>query len=455
MSQAPLLMMSSDEPCVLIIRHDGWADDEPTGSIASTLSRAGLRAVFRSIGSLSSQDEGLDGTLNFHACIARVDQATGLGIPVGILLKGLAPGVPIFALVPDVTVGSCELAARHGADHVLSAPHDWQTHAERIKIAVSRTGDSANPLLVKRGSLITSSAAIANTLFKAERLGTSGQSILVTGPTGAGKELLAQVIGKVGGPRPVMSLNCAAMPESLMEAELFGYAKGAFSGATKESSGLIMQADGGVLFLDEVGELSPTMQAKLLRVLDTGEVRALGGKQVCKVNFQLVCATHRNIEPDTSDSGFRQDLYYRIASVKLSLPALDERKSDVALLAQYFAATQSPQLPRSFTSEALRYLQSISWPGNVRELRNFVGRCSMLNSATTLGLELVQKARLSWLQGLGVNLARDAYERDLLLLALEISGNAVSEAAKLCNKNRTEMYRLINRYGIETSRMPL
>jgi two-component system response regulator GlrR len=421
-------------------------------AITPSFAQEGLRLVTRSIQSLSRSDEGLDGSLRIHACIARAEEPTGLGVPVGILLKGLAPNIPLFALVADESVPSCETAARHGADHVLSPLHEWESHAKRIKQTIAASGNHASPLLVKRGGLITSSAAIASTLLKAERLALSGQSILVSGPTGAGKELLAQVIGKVGGPRPVMSLNCAAMPESLMEAELFGYAKGAFSGANKESAGLIAQADGGVLFLDEVGELSSTMQAKLLRVLDSGEVRALGGNHVSKVKFQLVCATHRNIDPDDSQSGFRQDLYYRIASIKLALPPLDERKSDIALLAQYFAATHSQHLSRSFTSEALSYLQAMAWPGNVRELRNFVGRCCMLNSATTLGLELVQKARLSWLQGLGVNLARDAYERDLLLLALEISGNAVSEAAKLCNKNRTEMYRLMNRYGIETTR---
>lgn len=421
-------------------------------AVAQAMGKENLSVTFRTIEDLYAEG-GLNGTLQFKACIALVEPITAFGFSTGSLLKGIAPEIPLFAIVSDSMVASCELAARHGADYIFSPLQSWDERAAKIKQVVTRTPGRAMPLLIKKESLLTSSSEIAKTLHKAERLGLSGQSILITGPTGAGKELLAQVISKAGGARPLMSINCAAVPESLMEAELFGYAKGAFSGAAKESNGLIAQANGGVLFLDEVGELSQAMQAKLLRVLDTGEVRPLGGNKITKVHFQLICATHRDIDPESSQSVFRQDLYYRIASVTLSLPPLKDRISDIALLAQYFAATQSEGDPRSFTSEALLYLQSIPWPGNVRELRNFVAHCAMLTSAATIGFDLVQKTKLSWLYGLGATLAQDVYERDVLLMALELSKKVVSEAAKLCNKNRTEMYRLIKRYGIDGYRL--
>jgi DNA-binding NtrC family response regulator len=376
-----------------------------------------------------------------------------LAVPVGFVLRGVTPTIPIFGFAEFDSVAGLMRLSQLGADQALRGSDGSAHQACTIARILHATHNEAFVVgCVKEDDLVTTSPSVVRLVSQARKLAHTQTSILVTGPTGAGKELLAGIICKSRADRPLVSLNCAAMPEALIEAELFGYAQGAFTGATKASAGLIQQADGGVLFLDEVGEMSLQTQAKLLRVLDTGELRALGGGSAKRVSFQLVCATHKNLEVMCTNGLFRQDLYYRIAGARLKLPALKERRSDIALLAQYFAAQSvcsATGLTATFSGTALNEICNMAWPGNVRELKNFVRRCTSICGGHVITLDVVQQARLDWADQLGLTLVRDLLTREALLLALQVSGWRINDAAKLCGRNRTDIYRLINRYRLE------
>lgn len=304
-------------------------------------------------------------------------------------------------------------------------------------------------------AILTRSATMQAILCSARLVASTDVNVLITGESGTGKELVAKAIhhSSPRKQRPFITVNCAALPETLAESLLFGHRKGSFTGADQAQTGLIAAAEGGTLFLDEIGELALNLQAKLLRFLESGEILPLGEVHPRKINVRVLAATHRNLEQASQTGQFRPDLYYRLNVLPIELLALRERPEDIELLSQHFLtsfAKQHQLAKASLTRDALKTLQQYAWPGNVRELKNTCERLSIL-----LAGQVITKANLpQQIQGIktaslsnftlpagGLNL--DALERDLLQQALEKSQQNKTQAARLLGISRDALnYRL-------------
>ncbi len=252
---------------------------------------------------------------------------------------------------------------------------------ERVDLDLDLDLDAALPV---RYGMIGRSPAMLKVFDLVERVANSEVSVLVTGPTGAGKELVARAIHEQSArkSKPFLAENCAAVPANLIESELFGHVKGSFTGAVKDRKGHFAAANGGTVFLDEIGDMPLEMQSKLLRVLEERKVRPVGGNRTVDVDIRLVAATHRDLEQASKEGRFRADLYYRLNVITIHVPSLDDRKSDIAPLARFFLAQSNEQMGRQvkLSTEALHALEARSWPGNVRELNNALQRAVALSS---------------------------------------------------------------------------
>jgi two-component system nitrogen regulation response regulator NtrX len=294
-----------------------------------------------------------------------------------------------------------------------------------------------------------------------ERVAASESRVCILGETGTGKELVARTIHD-RSPRssgPFVTLNCAAVPAELIESELFGHEKGSFTGASGRHIGKFEQADQGTIFLDEIGDMPLHMQAKLLRVLEEGEVERIGGDKPIEVNVRVLVATHRDLEARVREEKFRQDLFHRIYVFPLVLPPLRERREDIPALVDHFAAqvcSQNGWKAVPFSGEAMQALQSYSWPGNVRELRNMVERLMLLASDGQVILETVQSAlsrnSSSAADAAGSGLLADrvqSFEREVILAELKRSQNNVTLAAKTLGLERSHLYKKAEHLGID------
>jgi transcriptional regulator with PAS, ATPase and Fis domain len=274
--------------------------------------------------------------------------------------------------------------------------------------------------------------------------------LLITGETGTGKELASQFIHRASARRnkPLVCINCAAIPDSLIESELFGYELGAFTGAMCKTAGQLERANGGTVFLDEVGEMSPLAQAKMLRVIEGKEISRLGGRSFIRLNVRFVAATNQNLEKLVGDDRFRRDLFFRLNIVALHLPSLRERKEDLPDLFRYYIADMNRRFKRSvagFTDDAYNYLLNYAWPGNIRELRNLVEAIFVnLPSQNVEQIDLPAE----FLRKLNTAAGAPASERDLLLSALLCTQWNKSKAAKQLNWSRMTIYRKIAKYRL-------
>lgn len=285
-----------------------------------------------------------------------------------------------------------------------------------------------------------------------EKVAPADVSVLILGESGTGKELFSRALHKLSRRRNerFQAINCAAIPEQLLEAELFGHEKGAFTGAVKQTLGKVEMANGGTLFLDEIGDMPVALQSKLLRFLQNKVIERIGGRQEIPVDVRVISATNQNLEQFITEQRFRQDLYYRISEITLQIPPLRERKSDVVTLAQVFLrqyAAKQGMIKRGFTEDAINALLSHSWPGNVRELENKVKSAVLLSeepmiSAMDLGL------RGSQVLPLNLKEVRNKAERDAVVRALSLAADNVSRASELLGVTRPTLYDLINRHGL-------
>ena len=306
--------------------------------------------------------------------------------------------------------------------------------------------------------------AMRRVMAQLERVAASESRVCILGETGTGKELVARTIHErsARAARPFVTLNCAAVPAELIESELFGHEKGSFTGASGRHIGKFEQADGGTIFLDEIGDMPLNMQAKLLRVLEEGEVERIGGDKTIAVNVRVVVATHRDLEARVREEKFRQDLFHRIYVFPLVLPPLRERRDDIPALVQHFAEQVSAQngwKPVPFTDEAMEALQSYSWPGNVRELRNMVERLMLLATEGKVDLATVQMAlpkasagAASEAVGAGSGPLADrvqCFEREVILAELKRSHHNMSMAAKSRGVDRSDLYKKAEQRGID------
>ena len=288
-------------------------------------------------------------------------------------------------------------------------------------------------------------------------MGPSDAAVLIRGDSGTGKELVARAIHKAShrATGPFIALNCAAIPESLLESELFGYEKGAFTGATRRKIGHFQMADGGTLFLDEIGDLSAPLQAKLLRVLENHRFTPVGGLKEVAVDIRLISATHRPLEEEIREGRFREDLFYRLNVFPVRLPPLCERKCDIEAIAKHFLKSWRRD-PANLTPAALERLKTYDWPGNIRELRNVLERAIILRPEGDIdAVDILLTDTVSIpTQGAGTappvdTLNLEAAERALIRRALDRSGGNKSEAARLLGITRRSLYGRMERYGIE------
>ncbi len=365
------------------------------------------------------------------------------------------PGLPVIILTAHGTIPDAVHATREGAFGFLGKPFDPHELLTQVEAALAVSGAEAGGAVEDwRAAIITRSAAMAALLEEARLVAQSEVSVFVHGESGTGKELLAQAIHRAS-PRsqgPFVAVNCSAIPSELLESELFGHVKGAFTGAASAHKGLFAAADGGTLFLDEIGDLPLPMQAKLLRALQERQVRPVGSTQSVAVDVRIVSATHRDLDELLAQGTFREDLYYRLNVVALHLPPLRNRREDIPLLAGHFLARYAGrgQLTKRFAPEALEALVSADWPGNVRQLQNVVEHCTALSATPVIPLALARKAlrdRVGQIQPLAE--AKEAFERDYLIRLLQLTGGNVTQAARLAQRNRTEFYKLLGRHGLE------
>ena len=307
------------------------------------------------------------------------------------------------------------------------------------------------------GNLVGTSKAMRQVFDLIQRVADSDSTILILGESGTGKELVARTI-HYNSPRrnrPLIPINCAAIPEGLLESELFGHEKGAFTGATHLRVGRFEQADGGTLFLDEIGEMSPALQAKLLRVLQYKEFERVGGTRTIRVNVRIIAATHRNLEELVAQGRFREDLFYRINVIPIHIPPLRERKEDIPLLLEHFLAhfnrIKGKHL-QGFSPEAMRYLLDYSWPGNIRELENLVERLVILKGEGIVEVEDLPEKIVGRVvdprnlevptipdSGIDLRALVEEFENRLILQALKKAGGVKNRAARLLSLNRTTL----------------
>ncbi|RLC31281.1 Fis family transcriptional regulator [Candidatus Woesebacteria bacterium] len=306
--------------------------------------------------------------------------------------------------------------------------------------------------------IVGESNSLRKVTFDAIKVANSKASALILGESGTGKELLARLIHRAG-PRqdqPMIVLNCAALPETLLEDELFGHEKGAFTGATGRKVGKFELADGGTIFLDEICEMSPGMQAKLLRILQEGVFYRVGGNKPISVDVRVISATNRNITEEVTEGKFREDLYYRLNVVEINMPTLRDRKEDIPLLAQHFLDIfkQERGFPDLTISEkAMDDMQLYDWPGNVREMKNAIERAVVMgNGNEILSEDLPDFASNQKYKGLEVGLslkeAVETFKKELITLNLQHTGGNRSIAAKNLCIQRTYLSRLISKYNL-------
>lgn len=368
------------------------------------------------------------------------------------------PALPVIILTAHGTIPDAVTATQRGIFGYLTKPFDSKELLEQVDRAISVSGASGEKSEADRAwraEIITRSPVMESTLGKAKLVAASDASVLIRGESGTGKEMLARAIHRASNraAKPFVAVNCGAIPEQLLESELFGHMKGSFTGAARDYKGLFQAADGGTVFLDEIGDMPLALQVKLLRVLQEKEIRPVGSTQTIAVNVRIISATHRNLEEAIRDGAFREDLYYRLNVVSFALPSLAERREDIPVLATHFLkqlAAKYEKALNGFSAEAMETLVTSSWPGNVRELYNLVEQAVALATTPIIPLGLVESAiRGRTARMTSFEAARSEFERDYLARLLKITGGNVTQAARLAKRNRTEFYKLLQRHHLD------
>ncbi len=374
-------------------------------------------------------------------------------------IRARHPSLPVILLTAHGTIPDAVEATERGVFTYLTKPFDGKALEGKIAQALALSAPST-PVRSdgKEGSwqadIISRSSRMAETLAEARLIAQSDASVMLRGESGTGKEMLAQAIHRASAraAHPFIAVNCGAIPEALLESELFGHVKGAFTDAVANHKGLFQAAEGGTLLLDEIGDMPLALQVKLLRVLQERVVRPLGSSQSIPVDVRILSATHKDLDAAMADGQFRTDLYYRLNVVTLTLPPLSERREDIPLLANHFlvklAAKYSKRLS-GFAPEALKALATAAWPGNVRQLYNVVEQVCALATTPLIPLTLIQRAlRVPSVQILTLADARQRFERGYLVDLLKLADGNVADAARLADRNRTEFYRLMQKHGL-------
>ena len=438
-------------PCLLVV------DDDP--DMLRLLSMRLTAAGYRVLAVTSAESALAQLALERPALVLSDVQLPGKdGLALFDAVRAQHPSLPVILLTAHGTIPDAVEATARGVFGYLTKPFDGKELLEKISQALAV---SAPPHLPSsrgeenwRSEIISRSARMEEVLAEARMVAQSDASVLLRGDSGAGKELLARAIHKASprAKKPFVAVNCGAIPEALLESELFGHMKGAFTDASSNHKGLFQAADGGTLLLDEIGDMPPALQVKLLRVLQERAVRPLGSSQSIPVDVRIISATHRDLEAAMAASQFREDLYYRLNVVTLHLPTLGERREDIALLANHFLNRLAGKYGKrlsGFAPEALKALTTASWPGNVRQLFNVVEQVCALSTTPLVPLALVQRAlRTPSIEVLNYADAKQKFEREYLVGLLKLTDGNVADAARLADRNRTEFYRLLQKHAL-------
>lgn len=366
------------------------------------------------------------------------------------------PTLPVIILTAHGTIPDAVTATQRGVFSFLTKPFDGKDLLAQTEQALKLSGgvEGTGEPEAWRAAIVTRSQRMEEVLRQAKLVAASDASVLIFGGSGSGKELLAQAIHRAStrAKGPFMAVNCAAIPEHLLESELFGHAKGAFSGAIYAHRGLFQAAQGGTLFLDEIGDMPLALQAKLLRALQDRTVRPVGSTEMVPIDVRIISATHRDLSESIRSGIFRVDLYYRLNVVSLALPSLAERREDIPLLCAHFVeqlAARYGKAVRTFAPEAMELLVNASWPGNVRQLLNVVEQTVTLSTSPVVPASLVQQAlHDDNTMMISLDEARRAFEHDYLVRLLRATEGNVTQAARMAQRNRTEFYKLLQRHNL-------
>jgi two-component system nitrogen regulation response regulator NtrX len=386
-------------------------------------------------------------------------------------LKSAGVASPVVMMSGQATIEMAVKATRLGATDFLEKPISTDKllltveNALRLKHLEEENRDLKRRL--GRHHIVWASAAMREVMTQVEQVAASETRVCIRGETGTGKELIARTLHEKSPRRegPFVSLNCAAIPSELMESELFGHEKGSFTGAAARHIGKFEHAHGGTLFLDEIGDMPLAMQAKLLRVLEEGEIERVGADKPFAVSVRVVVATHRNLEEQVRQGSFREDLYHRVFVFPIVLPPLRERREDIGVLAEHFVRQLTDQnnwRPKSFSREAMEALENYSWPGNVRELRNVVERVLLLASGEIVEAAAVMRALPQPVAGNlhgfaatgalaagGLAQRVEAFERETLLTELKRHHHHMTNTAKALGLERSHLYKKCQQLGID------
>jgi two-component system nitrogen regulation response regulator NtrX len=379
-------------------------------------------------------------------------------------MRDIGVTTPVIMISGQATIDMAVRATRLGAVDFLEKP----VSADKLLLTVenalrlARLEEENRQLRrrVGRHEIVWKSDAMRRVMAQVDRVAPSETRVCILGETGTGKELVARAVHDASPrhDRPFVTVNCAAVPSELIESELFGHEKGAFTGAASRHLGKFEQAHGGTLFLDEIGDMPAAMQAKLLRLLQEGELERIGGERPIVVNTRVIVATHRDLEALVRKSTFREDLYHRIYVFPIVMPPLRQRPDDIPLLADHFAALVADQNGwklRGFTPEAVEQLVRYAWPGNVRELRNVVERLLLLTDdavdGATVGQVLSGRSSIAGPAAGNGSLADRvaAFEREVVLAELNAHGHRVTDAARALGLERSHLYKKCQQLGID------
>ncbi|HEY1181023.1 MAG TPA: sigma 54-interacting transcriptional regulator [Rhodocyclaceae bacterium] len=408
---------------------------ETAGNGQEALARASVERPLLVISDM--QMPGMDGAALFDA------------------LRVQHPLLPVIILTAHGSIPDAVAATQRGVFGYLTKPYEPKALldlvAQALRLAPSSESGSVPDW---RSDIVTQNGVMEDLLARAELVAAGDASVLLLGESGTGKEVLAKAIHRASPRRdaPFVAVNCGAIPENLLESELFGYVKGAFTGANRDQRGLIPEADGGTLFLDEIGDMPTPLQVKLLRVLEEREVRPVGSTKSVSVNIRVISATHRDLREEMASGQFRSDLYYRLNVVSLDIPALNERRDDIPLLANHFLHRLAERYNKeinAFSPDAMELLVRASWPGNARQLLNVVEQAVALATSGVVPLALVQQAIRETEEVVPFDEARRRFESDYLVRLLKMTGGNVAQAAKLAQRNRTDFYKLLQRHSLE------
>lgn len=396
------------------------------------------------------------------------------GLVVLERLRAAGASLPVIVISGHGSVETAVLAVKKGAYDFLEKPLSLErvliTLQKALEIAdLFREREALRQLVLRGGDdcLLGESPAMQKLLEEVRKAGASESRVLITGESGTGKELVARALHRAS-PRakgPFVEINGAAIPEELIESELFGHVKGSFTGATEDRKGKWEQADGGTLFLDEIGDMSPKTQAKILRAIQDGRITRVGGTKTVVTDVRIVAATNRDLVKMVEAGTFREDLYYRLAVVPVRVPALSERQEDIPLLARHFAErleARRGRRPKTFEPAALEKLARKRFRGNVRELQNLVERLVLMSDGPQIRAEDIPEDEgpgirsklqsLEILPGQTLAEAREAFEKRVILQALSEQKGNVSRTAERLGLDRTTLHRKLRTYGIETER---